>query len=469
MQVSELTIAKLSAKIATGEISVVDLVDEIIRRIERIDPKVNSYITVLEDGAREKAGRLDREARGGRRLGPLYGIPVAVKDIIYVAGARCTMGSRIFADYVSRESATVVSRLEDAGAIIIGKTNLHELASGTTNVNPHFGPCRNPWGLDRISGGSSGGSAASVSCGTAVASLGTDTSGSIRIPAAFCGVAGLKPTYGRVSKHGVFPLSPSLDHVGPIARTALDCALLLRCMAGYDPRDDSSADEPVPDYLKGLEETRTTLAVPRNYFLDLVSPEVETAFWTFAKKMESMGFKLNEVKLETADLIQGSWAPVRRAEASAIHEDLVRARPTELGADVRRMLEDGMKYTAVEYIKAQKNRGVVLNDLKGILKHNDAVIAPSTITTAPKLGITSMEISGKVLDVYSSSVRLAIPFNITGLPAVTIPIALSNEGLPIGAQIAAGPFGEATALAIAHRFEESENTVAKFMPDLSKV
>lgn len=468
MRASELTISNLAPKIAAGEISVIGLLEEVLQRIRRIDSKVNAYITVLEDRARERARGLEAEIRRAHCRGPMHGIPVAVKDIIHVAGARCTMGSRIFTDYVSRESATVVSRLEEAGAIIIGKTNLHEFASGTTNINPHFGPCRNPWDLERISGGSSGGSAASVSCGTAIASLGTDTSGSIRIPADFCGVVGLKPTYGRVSKHGVFPLSPSLDHVGPIARTALDCALLLQSMAGYDPRDDSSADEPVPDYLKALDETKTTLAVPRNYFLDLLSPEVETAFWAFVKKMESLGFKINEVKLETADLIQDSWAPIRRGEASAIHEDLVKAHSTEFGADVRRMLEDGMKYTAVQYIKAQKNRRVVLNDLKGILKHNDAIVAPTTIVPAPKLGAGSVEISGRVLDVYSTSVRLAIPFNITGLPAVTVPIGLSNEHLPLGAQIAGRPFDEAAVLGIAYRFEESENTVAKFIPDLAQ-
>jgi len=468
MRPEDLTVSSLAPEIAKGEIRPTDLVDGLLNRIKRLDPKLNAFITVTDGAARQRARDLEAMLRTGRLLGPLHGIPIAVKDIIDVAGARCTMGSKIFADHIPREDATVVARLREAGAIIIGKTNLHEFASGTTNVNPHYGPCRNPWDLERISGGSSGGSAVAVACGMGVASLGTDTSGSIRIPAALCGTVGLKPTFGRVSKQGVFPLSPSLDHVGPIARTSMDCAHLLQRMAGHDPIDDYSADEAVPNFVERMDEAKMRLGVPRDYFLDLLDEDVEKVFWRFVKKMESIGFAVREVRLESAELIRDAWAPIRRAEASAVHEELVKRHSSQYGTDVLRMLQDGTRYTAVQYIKAQDYRRIVLADLQRILKDDDALLCPATPIPAPKIGSEEVEIRGEVLDVYSTLVRLTIPFNVTGLPAVTVPAGFSREGLPIGVQIAGRPFEEGRILGVAHLYEQAEGTLAKFTPEIAR-
>lgn len=470
MKVQDYTIKNLAPRIASGELSPVDLLDDILRRIKVIQPKVNAYITVLAEDARRQAEAAEREIQKGKYRGPLHGIPTAIKDIIYIQGVRCTCGSKILADYVPQEDATVITKLKDAGAVLVGTTNLHEFASGATNVNPHYGPCRNPWDTNRVSGGSSGGSAVALSTITAIGALGTDTSGSIRMPASLCGVFGLKPTYGRVSKHGVFPLSWALDHVGPITRSAWDAAALLRVVAGYDTKDETSLNAEVPDYVDSLEKHRKMrVAIPRNYFLDLLHPEVEKAFWDFVKKLESIGFRTHEMKLENSELIYNSWATIRRAEAAAVHQKWIEERPQDYGEDVRRMLEIGTKFTAVQYIKAQMDRKTVLEDFLRVLAGADVLVTPTTIIPAPPIDEATVTVAGKTMDVYSSLSKLTIAFNITGLPTMSLPVGFTSSGLPVGAQITGKPLHESDVLQASYAYETSEGLQDKFTPPLAKI
>ncbi|MGH9955159.1 MAG: amidase, partial [Nitrososphaeraceae archaeon] len=337
--------------------SPVDLVEATLERIGDLNEKLHAYITVMGVSARKQAKKAEMDIKEGKYLGPLHGIPVSLKDLIYVRGVRSTSGSKILSDFVPDYDATVVRRLKEAGAIIIGMNNTHEFACGITNINPHYGSSRNPWDPARMSGGSSGGSAVAVSAGMAVAALGTDTSGSIRVPSSLCGLFGLKPTYGRVSKYGVMPLSPSIDHVGPIARTAWDTAALLQAIAGYDIRDESTYDLPVPDYLQIVSETvdnprKFTLGVPKQYFFDLVDSRVLDIFERCVGEMQECGVSTVPVTLNETHKIYDAWKAFRLGESAAVHSSWFNSRRSEYGSDVLAMLERGTKITAVEYITA---------------------------------------------------------------------------------------------------------------------
>ena len=457
------------------------MVDGIIERIEKLNPKLNAFITILDESARREAMHADSLIKQGKYLGPLHGIPISLKDLIYIKGVRSTSGSKILADFVPDYDSTVAIKLRSAGAVIVGTNNLHEFASGITGINPHYGPSRNPWDIARMSGGSSGGSAVAVSSGMSLASIGTDTSGSIRVPSSLCGVFGLKPTYGRVSKYGVMPLAPSIDHVGPMARSAWDIGALLQVIAGYDRRDPSSAKVPVPDYLKELSSfsktrnnnndhdqsgTKFKVGIPKQFFFDIIEPKVMEIFRAFVDRLHGCGITtVSNVDVDGTDKIFETWRPIRLAEATAIHNESMVSRLQDYGEDVIRMLEKGFEIRAVKYINAlHKGRQLVKDAfLKGMSEY-DALLVPTTIIPAPFLNQIEVNIEGKTMEVYLSLSRLTTVFNITDLPALNIPAGLYDSKLPVGVQLVGRPFDEARILKIAYAYEQHYNLAEQFIP-----
>ncbi len=457
--ITKLSIAQLSERIRSQEITPTELVAKALERIRRIDMKINSFITVVEEDAIRQAEVLERELKNNIYRSSLHGIPLSVKDIIQIRGVKCTAGSKILSNNVAEYDAAVVEKLREAGAIIVGTNNLHEFASGVTSVNPHFGAVRNPWDLERIAGGSSGGSAASVSACMVWASLGTDTSGSIRIPAALCGVVGLKPSYGRVSKHGVIPLSWSLDHVGPITRSVEDAAIVLKAIAGYDQRDDASVFADLPDYPASLEKNLKgyKLCVLRNLYLDNLHRSVARAFSRVIDVLGGLGVECVELDFRYADRVRWCWAPIRLGEAAAFHDEWLRERASDYGEDVRRMLERGRSMSLVDYVKAQRLRIEIREELLRILDKHHAIISPTTAIPAPKIGETEVKLDGETTDIYTALTNLTILYNITGVPAITIPAGLSGDNLPVAVQLAGRPFDEQTVLQLAYGLEKSLN------------
>ncbi|MDQ4066366.1 MAG: amidase [Thermoproteota archaeon] len=446
------------------------MVDATIERIEKLNPKLNAFITTLDQSAKREAKHADSLIKQGKYLGPLHGIPISLKDLIYIKGIRSTSGSKILADFVPDYNSTVTRKLRKAGAIIIGTNNLHEFASGITGINPHYGPSMNPWDINRMSGGSSGGSAAAVSSGLSLASIGTDTSGSIRVPASLCGIFGLKPTYGRVSKYGVMPLAPSIDHVGPLARSAWDIAVLLQVIAGYDRMDPSSAKVPVPDYLKEISSTEGRIGnnasgrnfkigIPKQFFFDMIEPKVMEVFRAFVERLQGCGTTIiSNVDVEGTDKIFETWRPIRLAEATSIHNEWIVSRRQEYGEDVRRMLEMGFEITAVKYINAlYKWRQEIKDALLKAMSGYDALLVPTTIIPAPFLDQKEVNIEGKTIEVYLSLSRLTTVFDITGLPALNIPAGLVDSKLPVGVQLVGRPFDESRILKIAYTYEQKYN------------
>jgi len=442
---------ELSQEIFAGALKPTELVEETLDRIYRINPEINAFITILRDQAISRALVAEKEIEAGKYRGPLHGIPVSVKDIIFIKGVKCTAGSKIMSDYEAPYDATVIRKLKEAGAVIVGTNNLHEFASGVTNVNPHYGTVRNPWNTKCIAGGSSGGSAAAVAAGLVPVSIGTDTSGSVRIPASLCGVVGLKPSFGRISKHGVIPLSWSLDHVGILADTVADAAVTLKALAGYDPEDEYSANVDVQDYYSQLEEGVEGLKACVLKNINPIDREVEMVFKNFVKMLERLGMLVYEVEFEYIDRVRECWAPIRLAEAAAFHDDWLRSRREDYGVDVRNMLERGKSYTAVDYINAIRLRSLVKNSLLKLLNQYNVIVSPTTSITAVEIGVIDVEIRDKKLDIYTALTNHTILHNITGIPSISIPAGLSAKGLPIGVQIAGRPFEEAIILRVAHQ------------------
>jgi aspartyl-tRNA(Asn)/glutamyl-tRNA(Gln) amidotransferase subunit A len=457
------TIQLVSEQIATGKISSSLLTDELLKKIFNLNQRINLFITITDEKARKSAKETDKRVASPskRVISRLDGIPIAIKDNFFIRGVRCTAGSKILSNFVPEYSAPVVEKLEKAGAVILGTTNLHEFASGVTNVNPHYGTARNPCHTDRITGGSSGGSAAVVAAGLAFAALGTDTSGSVRIPASLCGVVGLKPTYGLVSTRNTIPLAPSLDHVGILTRSCVDAAIVLELVSGYDELDPNSVKAPGKyDYVQQTLRARDDnlhykIGVPRNsMFLEPLSEEVHEAFEKVKINLRSLGFELGEVEIPSVEVYRETWAPIRFSEASAYHDLWLKSRPGDYGEDVRRMLERGREFSGVEYIKAKKQATELRKNMMKILEDLDAIITPTTPIPAPKISETDVSIGSFKTDIYSTLVRQTLPFNVTGLPAVSIPMGLSKHGLPFGLQIVGKEFDEGTILGIGSAYEK---------------
>lgn len=452
------SIEALSALLAKKKVSPIELTRLYLSRIERLNSKLNAFITVASESALAGARAAERELLRGRRRGALHGIPIALKDNIYTRNLRTTMGSLILRDFVPSEDATVVRKLRRAGAIVLGKTNLHEFAYGVTSENPHYGPVRNPWKTDRISGGSSGGSAVAVAAGLCTAAIGSDTGGSIRIPSGLCGVVGFKPTFGRVSVHGVFPLAASFDHVGPIARSAVDAALILGCIAGRDPLDPTSLARSEKSFRSTLNRKRVRLGRPKEHFWVNMDAEVrritETAVGDFVKA----GAELKEISLPT--VVAGIEAAnlIAAVEATQLHgrEGYFPARASEYGADVRGRLEQGGNVRAIDYLSAQEVMRRARDEAEAVLKGVDAIVIPTSPIGAPPMGSEAVRLGYVEMPLRAALVDRNRFGNFTGLPAISMPCGITQNGLPVAVQFIGRRFADAHLLAIAQRFAENK-------------
>jgi len=452
------------------QLSPVELVELLLRRIETENPRLNAYLTVCAEEAIAAARQAQREILRGRYRSPLHGVPIAVKDNIWTQGVRTTAGSKVLGNFIPDSDATVVIRLRRAGAILLGKTNLHEFAYGVTTENPHYGPTRNPWDTTRMAGGSSGGSAAAVASGLCCGALGSDTGGSIRIPAAFCGVVGLKPTYGRVSCYGIAPLAPSLDHAGLIAHTVGDAAVLLRATAGCDPRDQATARRPVPNYaakVTGAGRLRFRLGWPKEFFLERVDAEVKTALQAAAHTFEKLGARVEELALPSLADAADTGTTISLAEATHCHQRAgwFPAHAADYSEEVRKRLAMGSEVRALDYLAARQRQEAIRAGLVAALARMDAIVAPTCPVTAPRLGEKMLRIGDEDESVRSALLRLNRPANLAGLPAVSLPCGFSREGLPIGLQLIGAPWEEARLLRIARIYEQATDGHRKHPPE----
>ncbi|MBI4234146.1 MAG: Asp-tRNA(Asn)/Glu-tRNA(Gln) amidotransferase subunit GatA [Chloroflexi bacterium] len=452
-----LTVARAAELIKSRKLSPVELTRAVLERAEALNPRVNAYITLLPEQALQQASEAERSIARGAYRGPLHGIPIGLKDLFATQGIRTTAGARVLADWVPQEDCTVAAKLRQAGAVLLGKLNMHELACGVSNENPHFGDCRNPWNPDCIPGGSSGGSGAATAAGMCMASLGSDTGGSIRIPASFCGIVGLKPTYGRVSRHGVLPLSWSLDHAGPMTKTVEDAALLLNAIAGYDPNDPSSLDAPVPDYTDGLNAGIKGLRVGviAEAQRGLAHHEVGEAVKQALTTLEGLGARVEEVKVPLYEYATLANTTILLAEAASYHQRGVDSRREEYGADVLQLLESGRLLPATVYLRAQRVRQKVREAMVGMFRSIDLLALPTVSVPPPRIGQQAVNVSGHTIDVIAACSRFTQPFNLTGLPALSVPCGFTADGLPIGLQLVGPPLGEAVVLRAGHAYEQA--------------
>jgi len=447
------TISSIAPRLWAGEVSAVALTEACLERISALDGRINAFITLLADRALEEARTADAEMRAGHYRGPLHGIPLVHKDLYYTRGIRTTAGSKILADFVPDEDATVVAKLRQAGTILLGKVSMQEFALGGSNNNPHYGAVHNPWNLDCVPGGSSGASAAALAAGFCLAATGSDTAASIRHPAHMCGVSGIKPTYGRVSCYGVVPLSWSLDHPGPLARSIADCALLLQAMAGYDWRDAASVDRPVPDFSASIEAGVAGLrvGVPVNYFTEQVQADVAAAYQAALGVLRDLGAELVEVRFQDI----GPWQRRSNAEAAVYHEQWLRERPQDYGADILPGLQAGLEVSGLDVVKGVRTRAAQLVDMRRVFQNIDVLATPTVPVTATPIGQADVDINGQREPVVGHWVRFTSPFNNTGFPASSQPCGFDRAGLPIGLQIAGRLWDEATVLRVAAAYERA--------------
>ena len=450
-----MTVREAAESLRARLISSVELTTAALDRIERSDAKLRAFITVTAQYALARARQADGELAAGRGRGPLHGIPVAVKDLFAMKGVRTTAGSRVHANLTPDYNSAVVDRLESAGAVLLGKLNMHELAYGITSANPHFGAVRNPWNQEHSPGGSSGGSAAAVATGMVYAAMGSDTGGSIRIPAAFCGTVGLKPTYGRVSRFGVLPLAYSLDHMGPLARSVRDAALVLDAIAGYDRRDETSSRRPAPGYLPkdGCSIRGLSIGFPESFYFDRLDRDVESAVRGAIARAESLGAEVRPVRLPDIAAMNAVARVILLAEASAVMEPYL-AQRENFGADVLALLDQGRLLPATDYVNAQRLRSRMRREFDRLWTEVDCLLTPTTPNTAPKIGQTAVRLGGQDEDVRLASTRLVRAINLLGLPSLSIPCGLSAAGLPIGLQIVGPAFEEALVLRIGAALED---------------
>ncbi len=450
-----LSIEEAASLLRRKELSAVDLVNASLARIERWNPNFNAFLTILAEPARRRAKLAEKEILRGSDRGPLHAIPISLKDNYYTRGIRTTAGSKILSDFVPETDSHVAARLARAGAILLGKTNLHEFAYGITGENPHYGSSRNPWATQRITGGSSGGSAVAVATGMGFASMGTDTGGSIRIPSALCGIVGLKPTFGLVSISDIVPLAVSFDHAGPIARCVADACIVLEAVAGKYPKGAAR-----PDHRKLRENlpARFRLGWPKDFFFDRLDDEVRRLVEATAKVFQPLGAEIQEVSLPRLvnSVDQATSAVV--AEASRYHESqgYFPARAAEYGEDVRGHLEFGHKLLAVDYLRALEAKRKVEEDFAAAFEKVDAIIAPTSPITAPLIGESEVPIAGqRETPVRAELLRLTRPANLAGNPAISIPCGFTPQGLPVGLQLIGPRWGEAQLLSIALAYEQS--------------
>lgn len=448
------TLAQAAQRKARGEVSSRDLTEACLDRIAQQDQDLRAFITVEADSARRRADDADHRARGGAGPGPLDGLPLAVKDNLAVAGRVTTMGSAIYRDHVASENAGVVDRLEEQGAVQLGKSNLHEFALGVTTENPHFGICRNPWDRDRTPGGSSGGSAVAVAAGMALGAIGSDTSGSIRIPAGACGIVGLKPTYGRVSTYGCYPEAWSLDHVGVLARTAGDAALMFDAISGHDPRVSSSLRLPPSQATADMQQTRPLrIGIEESFFFDAIDPDVEAVVRRMLDDLAAADSQLHPVSVPSlADAIY-ALTVIDTAETTAFHDEQFRTRSHEYGDDVRLLIESGALPSAVDYLQSQQIRSRVRDEFSQVFSEVDVIATPTLPIRTPRVGDPTVRVNGQIRDRDGELMRLVGPANLAGIPSVSVPCG-TLDGMPVGIQFIGPALGEAAVLRAAAAVEE---------------
>ena len=445
---TELTIAEASDLLRRKKISPVELTTSCLAKIEELNPALNAFITVMHESALAQAREAEVDIQSGKWRGSLHGIPIGLKDLIDTEGVKTTCGSAVFAERIPHEDAEIVRRLKRAGAVLIGKQNLQEFAWGGTSTSSYFGPVHNPFDAARIAGGSSGGSAAAVAVGMCFGAIGTDTGGSVREPAAFCGIVGLKPTYGRVSTRGVFPLSPSLDHVGPLCRTVTDTALLLQAIAGYDKHDPTSVDWPVESYSDALNPTaKPCIGVARHPFFDDLDPDIEIAMNDALRQLSALCSDVIEIDLPTTP------AAVQAPEVYAVHNKLT-ASPELYGRWMRERLEMATTISTADYIDARQELDRLRRNASDVFSTVDFVVTP----TSPVPPITIEEaLTMSPSPAGELWLRNTRPFNAYGWPTISIPCGFTRAGLPIGLQIAGPNFGEAQVFSFAHAFAEKSD------------
>jgi aspartyl-tRNA(Asn)/glutamyl-tRNA(Gln) amidotransferase subunit A len=467
---SELSAGELVAGYRAREFTPVEVVDALERRIEAVEPTVNAFITLTLEQAKEEARRAGEAYARGEQPGPLAGVPVAVKDLFDTAGVRTTYGSPIFADHVPGRDAEAVRRIKAAGGILIGKTSTHEFAWGITSVNPHFGAVRNPWAPDRFSGGSSGGSGASLAAHEAPLALGSDTGGSIRVPAAFCGVVGLKPTYGRVSGAGAMPLAPSLDHPGPMARTPADAALLLSVIAGVDPEDAATEDVPLGDLEGELGVALVGLRIGLCPALHLVPLAADVALvWEQAvRAVEGLGAELSEVDLPVAGTILGTFATIQRAEVLFNHEQrgLYPSHADRYGADVRGRLELATRVTLADYLAAGTERQRIRAAFARLFGQVDLLLTPVSAASPLPIGEERTEHVGREREFRELVMSYTTPQDLVGLPACTVRAGFDALGIPVGVQFIGPPWSEARVLRGVQALFEATPEIQERWPEI---
>jgi len=445
------TILELGELLRRKSLSPVELVEQHLERIEQQNPQLNAFITVMADSALAQARQAEREIRQGDWRGPLHGVPIGLKDLIDTAGTRTTAASALFKDRVPTEDAEVVTRLKKAGAVLIGKQNLHEFAYGGSSIISYFGEVRNPWNPAHITGGSSGGSAAAVAAGLGYGAIGTDTAGSIREPASPCGVVGLKPTYGRVSAHGVIPLAPSFDHVGPIAKRVSDAAVILQAIAGYDAKDEFSTDRPVDNYIAALQEKPEPLriGVPRKFFFDDLDLEVASAMKHALDVLRTVSKEIRDVEFEvpTQRTLQG-------AESYAYHAEFAKRTPELYQPETLRRIQNGANVDQAEVSRRLQLLAKFRREIGDVFKEVDVLVTPTVPIPPPTIADLKQnpdELRQRELILL----RNTRPFNVWGLPAISVPCGFTESGLPIGLQIAGPHWQEARVLQLAEAYEHA--------------
>lgn len=454
--ITEMDLAALSRAVGQRKLSPVEITKAFLAVIESDNAGLNAFVTVTAEAALEQARAAEQEIMAGRIRGPLNGLPIAHKDLYATAGLRTTGGSKVLDDWVPDEDATVVRLLADAGMVMLGKLNTHEFAYGPTGEHSSFGPSRNPWDRSRISGGSSGGSAAAVAGGLLPVASGSDTGGSIRMPAACCGITGLKPTYGRVSRAGILPLCWTMDHAGPLCRTAEDAALILDAIAGPDPRDAASADRPVPAYHAGLTDSLegVRIGLPRAVFYERAQEAVVAVVEQALLVLKELGAELVEVEIPSIAHSQAAALAIYLAEATAYHDDTLVQSADLYTEQVRTFLELGDQLLAKDYLHAQRYRTLLGQEMAAVLSEVDLLATPGIAMTATPIGEELVSIRGQEEGVFGAILRNTEPFDMTGLPALVVPCGFA-EGLPVSLQFAGRAFDELGVLNAGHAFQRA--------------
>ena len=449
------SVEELAPLIENKTISPVELTKTVLDHAETNNEQINAYINISRQDAETSAKKAEEEIVNGNYRGMYHGIPMGIKDNIYFKDEVTTMASKIHENFVSDYDATVVKKLRDAGVIFTGKLNMHEYAWGITNNNPHYGACRNPWDLEKIPGGSSGGSGAAVAADMSVASLGTDTAGSIRIPSSACGIVGLKPTHGRVSKYGCYPLAWSLDHIGPMTKTVKDAAGLMNVIGGYDKNDPTSVDVPVDNYLDFNGDVKDlVIGVNEDYFFNQVDSDIEKLVRQSIQSLVDQGAKVEEVKIPSLQYAEWAELVTSLSEASAIHHTDLLKRPDDFGHDIRLLFELGELPSAVDYLQAQQVRRQLKQDFAKAFEEVDLLISPTLPVIPPSIGEDFADLNGKKVDLIDSIIRFTGPGNLTGLPALSIPCGTKGN-MPVGLQIMGPAFSEKAILNAGYALEQT--------------